>query len=640
MAQRGRGSSQQRHTPRIIDSIVEPTDVHALTNEELSIVADEIREQIVSTTSKTGGHLASSLGAVETIVALHAELSCPHDKIVYDVGHQSYAHKILTGRLARFDSLRTYGGLSGFTNPDESDCDVHYSGHASDSLSIALGLARARDQRGGNERVVALIGDASISGGMAFEALNQMGQDHTRMVVILNDNGMSISPNVGALSRHLTELRSSRAYRDRRNQVVGRMEGYGPIGRAAHAAVHSIKSSVKHLLLPDTVMLYEQLGITCLPAVDGHNIAALRHSLRIAFASDGPVLVHVVTKKGHGFGPAEKSPEVFHSVRSFDPATGEVASTAAGCGEVIHQTLLRETEANNDIIAITAAMADGTGLAAFAEDCPKNFIDVGICEEHAIGLAAGLATGGARPVVAIYSTFLQRAIDQLIVDVALPRLNVVLCVDRAGVAGSDGPTHNGSFDLVYLRMIPNMRILAPSSGPELSSAIHTALSLDGPVAVRYPKAFEDVGMPAEPELFEPGVSRELVHGGDVALLAFGTMVTPALVAARLLEAQGVSARVVDMRWVKPLDAEAIRKAAATSLVVTVEDGCVAGGVGEGVLGVLAREGLCCPVLNLGIPDRFLEQGVPALVHRDLGLDGKGIAAQVIEKLGHMRRDDQ
>lgn len=620
---------------RIIDALVEPTDLHVLNNEELALVAQEIRDQIIATTSQTGGHVASSLGAVEAIVALHAELNCPHDKIVYDVGHQAYAHKMLTGRLPRFDSLRTHGGLSGFPNPGESSYDVHYSGHASDSLSVALGLVKARDLRGTDERVVAVIGDASISGGMAFEALNQIGLEHARMVIVLNDNEMSISSNVGALARHFGELRASSEYQESRAFLREQLDRRGQLSQAAHAALHSMKSSAKHFFLPDRSMVYEQLGITCMAPVDGHDIAALRRALRSALNSYGPTLVHVVTKKGAGYPPAENAPERFHLVGAFDPATGEAAEQAADTRymDVFGEAAVREARADGHVVAITAAMEAGTGLSAFAREFPSRFVDVGISEEHAVGLAGGLALGGDKPLVAIYSTFLQRALDQIIVDVALPRLDVVFCVDRAGLVGADGQTHNGMFDLVYMRMIPNMRVLAPSCARELTDALHTALALGGPFAIRYPRgACADPVPEGEPCVLPEGVSRLVREGDDVAILAFGSMVRPALGAAKLLAAEGVQARVVDMRWVKPLDRAAIRAAAGTKLVVTVEEGVLAGGVGEGVARVLSSEGLCVPTLHLGIPDTFVMQGTVAELHRELGLDADGIAASVRARL--------
>lgn len=622
--------------PRIIDAVVEPYDLHALDNDELELVASEIRGEIIATTSKTGGHVASSLGAVEIIVALHAELQCPRDRIVYDVGHQAYAHKILTGRLKRFSTLRQEGGISGFPNPAESSYDAHPSGHASDSLSVALGLAKARDLRGSDEHIIAVIGDASISGGMAFEALNQIGQEQARLVIVLNDNGMSISPNVGGLAQHFGSLRTSDAYRERREFLQNSLEKAGPTAHATLAAMNSAKGSIKHLLLPEKTMVFEQLGITCLPPVDGHDIGALRRVLRKALDSHGPTLVHAITRKGAGFAPAELTPELFHGVGPFDAATGEIVPCIPErqtFTEVFGITLAREAKADDSVVAITAAMEDGTGLASIARSHPDHVKDVGISEEHAVGLAAGFAIGGAKPVVAIYSTFLQRAIDQIIVDCALPKLNVTFCIDRAGLVGEDGSTHQGIFDIVYTRMIPNLRVLAPSCGHDLACALHTALALGGPFAIRYPKGVcPDDSIPDDPQILEPGMSQVRREGDDVAILAFGSMVEPSLDAAEELAKEGIEARVVDMLWVKPLDREAIRAAATTRLVVSVEEGVRSGGVGEGIIGALADEGLHTDTMILSLPDNFVAHGRRTMLLKEFGLDGAGIAQSIRQHL--------
>ena len=617
---------------RILDMISSPADLKLLSNEELSILAGEIRQEIVATTSKTGGHVASSLGAVEIILALHAELDCPTDKIVFDVGHQAYAHKLVTGRLAGFETLRTYGGVSGFPKPTESPYDVHFSGHASDSLSVALGLAQARDMAGTDEKVVALIGDASLSGGMAFEALNNIGQAQTPMVVILNDNEMSISHNVGALMKHLGSMRASAQYRQARDNVQEHLESSGPMGKAITSLGRNMKESLKQFVIPHS-MIFEQLGIVCTTPLDGHNIGQLREMLRTVLNADGPVLMHVVTRKGEGYAPARRNPEKFHGISPYNIATGEVVKSgkpsAPKYTNVFGDALVAEAKADDRIVAITAAMKGGTGLDAFAEQFPDRFIDTGIAEEHAVGFAGGLAAGGRKPVVAIYSTFLQRAIDQMIINVALPKLDVVFAIDRAGIVGADGPTHHGVFDLVYARMIPNMRVLAPSDEAELVNGLHTALQMGGPFAVRYPRGeAEGVPLPEVPEVLPEGKSRVVREGDDVAVLAFGRMVAQAKAAAELLADQGISARVVDMRWVKPLDKSAIAQAAETKLVVTVEGGVVAGGVGEGVLGEMAAMGLHTPAMTLGIDDKFVTQGSVNMLLHDLGLDAEGIAKAV------------
>ena len=621
---------------RILDVVNSPADLKLLTDDELSILAREIREEIITTTSKTGGHVASSLGAVEIILAVHSLINCPHDKFIFDVGHQSYAHKLVTGRRDRFSTLRTFHGISGFPKPSESPYDVHASGHASDSLSVAVGLAKARDLSHGDEKIVALIGDAALGGGMAFEALNYIGQAQLPLVIILNDNEMSISRNVGALMKHLGYLRTSSSYRTTRDRVQEAMEQSGAIGTALMHFGRNAKESMKQFVLPRT-MIFEQLGIVCTTPVDGHNIRELKETLSTCLAANGPVLMHVVTKKGAGYGPAMADPTRFHGTGPFDIATGKAVKAPAKAPSytsVFGKALVREARRDDRVVAITAAMETGTGLVDFAQEFPDRFIDVGICEENAAGMAAGLAIGGKKPVFAVYSTFLQRAIDQLITNNALMNLDVVFAIDRAGLVGADGPTHHGMFDLVYTRMVPNMRVLAPSDEAELSSALHTALALGGPFAVRYPRgAAMGVPVPDEPETFEPGVSRTVREGSDVAVLAFGNMVAPSVAAAEALAAKGVSVRVVDMRWVKPLDVDAIRAAAKTRLAVTVEDGVVQGGVGEEVVAELARLGARVPALTLGIPDKYIMQGAPDFLMEELGLDAKGIAAAIQAKLG-------
>lgn len=612
-----------------------PADLKVLTEDELTILAREIREQIVATTSRTGGHVASSLGAVEIILAAHSLLDTPKDKIVFDVGHQAYAHKLVTGRRERFDELRTFKGLSGFTNPAESPYDVHPSGHASDSLSVATGLAKARVLKGTDEKVVAVIGDAALSGGMAFEALNYMGQEQLPMVVILNDNEMSISRNVGALMRHLGNMRATSQYRDAREALQDRLESSGPLGVAMAQFGKNVKESMKQFVIPHS-MIFEQLGIVCTAPIDGHDIHELRETLSLVLSMDAPVLMHVVTKKGAGYEFARRDPERFHGVGPYDITTGRAVSSGPkrqSYTDVFGVSLLREARGDEDVVAITAAMEGGTGLKPFAQEFPDRFIDVGIAEEQALGMASGLAAGGKKPVVAIYSTFLQRAVDQMITNIALPNFDVVFAIDRAGVVGEDGPTHHGMFDIAYTRMIPHMRVLAPSDEAELVHALHTALVLGGPFSVRYPRgAGEGVEIPEVAEVLDEGVSRELRAGGDIAILAFGRMVPRACVAAEILSQRGVEARVVDMRWVKPLDRRAIERAAKTKLVVTVEEGVVSGGAGEGVLEVLSEFGSATPSLVLGIDDDFVSQGKVDLLLSELGLDAQGIASSIEGKL--------
>ena len=621
---------------RILDAIQSPSDLKLLTVDELQILADEIRGQIIDTTSVTGGHVASSLGAVEIILAVHSLIDAPRDKFIFDVGHQAYAHKLITGRLGAFDTLRKSGGLSGFPKPEESCYDVHPSGHASDSISVALGLAKARELRGGDEKIVVLIGDASLAGGMAFEALNTIGQLQLPVVIVLNDNEMSISRNVGALVRHLGALRSSASYRQARDQSQERLEESGQIGRMFVNLGRNAKESLKQFFVPDS-MLFEQLGILCTPPIDGHDIESMRDIIGTALEADGPVLVHVVTKKGAGFAPAEADPERFHGVGPYDKLTGKSAKRIAGppsYTDVFGQALVREARVDEHIVAITAGMRSGTGLKAFADEFPDRFIDVGIAEENAVGMAAGLALGGCKPVVAIYSTFLQRAFDQIIVDGALANCDIVFAIDRGGVVGEDGPTHHGLYDMAYCRMIPGMRVIAPSDEAELAAALHTALKLQGPVAVRYPRGL-GVGapVPRQARSLPMGESRVMVEGDEVAILAFGDRVKPSVDAAECLAQEGLSVRVVDMRWVKPLDENAIIAAAQTKLVATVENGILQGGAGDGVLEVLARRGLNVPVLQLGVDGHTVPHGSPSQLFSDLGIDAVGIAGRIRSALG-------
>ena len=470
---------------------------------------------------------------------------------------------------------------------------------------------------------------------MAFEALNHIGQAQTPMVIILNDNEMSISRNVGALMKHLGYMRATPQYRQTRDSVQEALESSGAFGSALANFGRNVKESMKQFVIPRS-MIFEQLGILCTAPIDGHDIGLLKETLASVMNTDVPVLVHVVTRKGAGYAPAVQNPEKFHGIAPFDIATGDVkkkAASAPSYTSVFGKALAAEARRDERIVAITAAMKGGTGLDAFAEEFPDRFVDAGIAEEHAVGLASGLATGGKKPVVAIYSTFLQRAIDQVIINNALPDLDVVFAIDRAGIVGEDGPTHHGMFDLAYMRMIPHMRMLAPSNEAELVHALHTALALGGPFAIRYPRgAAEGVALPDEPQVLEEGKARVVREGDDVAILAFGRMVPRAEAAAELLSENGIEARVVDMRWVKPLDVEEIARAAQTKLVVTVEGGIISGGVGEAVLGELARQGLAVPALTLGIPDTFVPQGSTNQLLHDLGLDAEGIAASVQERL--------
>lgn len=619
-----------RRGARILDCISSPRDLHLLSTQELEILADEIRQQIVDTTSKNGGHVASSLGAVEIILACHSVLDAPKDKLIFDVGHQSYAHKLVTGRVDAFNSLRKHGGLSGFPKPSESPYDAHPSGHASDSLSVASGFAKAKLLQGGDERIVAIIGDAALAGGMAFEALNYIGSQQLPMVIILNDNEMSISRNVGALMRHLGNIRSTAGYRTARDLIQERMESGGPVSNAFVEFGKRVKESTKHMFIPES-MIYEQLGIVCTPPINGNDISEVREMLELLLPMECPVLMHVVTKKGAGFKPAEDDPVRFHGTGPYDPLTGEACvkpSPGPKYTSVFGEALVKEAEVDRRIVAITAAMEDGTGLKAFHEAHPDRFIDVGIAEEQAVGMASGLAAAGMKPVVALYSTFMQRAFDQAIADVALPDRNVVFALDRAGLVGDDGPTHHGAFDISYLRLIPHMRILCPSDADELVDALHTALALGGPVALRYPRGCAPAPVSREAQMLEVGRARQVREGADAAILAWGRAVGTAVAAADVLASEGIHASVFDMRWAKPLDEAVVRAAAACGAVVTVEEGSVIGGAGSGVLELLADAGLTPRVRTMGLPDEFAMQGDTDLLLEDAHLDAASVAAAV------------
>ncbi|HSK47977.1 MAG TPA: 1-deoxy-D-xylulose-5-phosphate synthase [Coriobacteriia bacterium] len=618
---------------RILDSIEAPCDVKSLDDAQLYRLAEEIRQELISTVSLTGGHLAPNLGVVELTLGIHRAMDCPGDRIIFDVGHQSYVHKLITGRRDRFATLRQYGGLCGFPKRSESPYDSFDAGHASDSLSVALGLALARDARKGDEAMLVVIGDGSMTGGMSFEALNHIGHLGTRLVIVLNDNEMSISANVGALASYLARARLDPRYRRLRDGVESRLATTS-IGKVMVDAGEAVKESVKQLLVPG--MLFEELGLKYVGPIDGHDIAAVEQAVSAAKKAEGPIIVHAVTKKGAGYSHAEEQPDAFHGIGPFSIATGKAngGTGAISFTEAFSLALVAEAEKDERIVAITAAMPSGTGLDRFARAFPSRFYDVGIAEEHAVGLAAGLALGGRKPVVAIYSTFLQRAYDQLIMDVALQNLHVVFCLDRAGLVGEDGPTHHGVFDLTYLRSIPNMMVLAPCDEVELADALHTALEASCPVAIRYPRGSASGRVvPTVPSVWEAGRAETRRSGTDVAILAVGRMVTVAESAAQLLAEDGVSATVLNMRWVKPIDLEAVSDAAMTHrLLVTVEENTGVGGFGAAVCESLSDLNLRPPILRLAVPDCFVTHGAMPKLLAEIGLTPEGVRAAVLGKL--------
>ncbi|MBE3573941.1 MAG: 1-deoxy-D-xylulose-5-phosphate synthase [Firmicutes bacterium] len=622
----------------MLDRIRAPKDVRSLDMAQLQQLAQELRMETVEVISQVGGHLAPSLGVVELTLALFSVLDLDRDKIVWDVGHQSYVHKLLTGRRAQFPTIRQYGGISGFPRRDESPYDAFGTGHASTSISAALGMAVARDLQGQHYKVVAVIGDGALTGGMAYEGLNNCGQLQKDLLVVLNDNAMSIAPNVGAVSRYLTRLRLApgalRAKRDVK-QALRRIPG---MGNSVLRAIERVKDSVKYLLVPG--MLFEELGFTYYGPIDGHDLPLLVETLKEVYTLHQPVLLHVVTKKGRGYPPAERNPEYFHGTSPFVLATGEPKENGhtVTYTEVFGKTLVQLAEKDPRIVAITAAMPDGTGLAPFARQFPERFFDVGIAEQHALTFAAGLATQGMRPVVAIYSTFLQRAYDQLIHDICLQKLPVVLAVDRAGLVGHDGPTHHGAFDLSYLDAVPGITVMSPRDEAQLQRMLVTALSLEGPVAIRYPRG-KAVGVPLlqDPQPLPVGQGELLRDGEDVVFVAIGPMVQRALASASELAASGIDAGVIDAVFAKPMDEQLILRAATrTGRVVTVEDNTAMGGFGAQVAALLAQKAPGVACLIAALPDRFVGQGRQEELYQEVGLTPQALTERVrrwLERLG-------
>lgn len=616
---------------KFLDKINSPADVKKLSVPQLEQLAKEIRQLLISVISHTGGHLAPNLGVVELTLALHKVFNTPEDKIIFDVGHQAYIHKIITGRREQFPTLRQYGGLSGFPKRSESEHDAFGTGHSSTSISAALGMACARDLQGEDYNVVAVIGDGSMTGGMAFEALNNAGMLHKNMIVVLNDNEMSISKNVGAMSEYLYQLRTGETYNKIKNDIEGWLKNM-EFGSDVLKAIRRLKGSVKYLMVPTSI--FEELGFTYLGPVDGHDLDGLLDVLQAAKKIDGPVMVHVLTKKGKGYKPAEESPNKFHGTGPFDIATGKKITNPnapVSYTEVFGKTLTKLADIDDKIVGITAAMPDGTGLNIFAEAHKDHFFDVGIAEQHAVTAAAGMAASGMKPVAAIYSTFMQRAYDSIMHDICMQKLHVTLCLDRAGLVGDDGYTHHGVFDYAYLRSIPNMTIMAPKDENELQHMLKTALDFDGPVSVRYPRG-SGVGVALDTQWQDLpiGKAEVLRTGKDVCFWAIGSMVQTALDAAELLEAQGISAGVVNMRFAKPLDVELLREHAQSyGKIITLEEGVLAGGVGSAILEELNENKLLeqFEVRCFGIPDEFVMHGDKKLLFRDLGLDTPTIAAK-------------
>jgi len=620
---------------RFLPQIKSPKDLKQLSKEELNLLAQEIREKIVETVSKNGGHLAPSLGTVELTLALHSVFNTPEDKIVWDVGHQTYAHKLVTGRGERFHTLRQFGGLSGYPKRQESIYDVYDTGHASGSISYALGLAKARDLRGDGYHVVAVIGDGSLTGGLAYEGLNNAGESKTRLIVVVNDNSMSISESVGGISRYLTLLRLAPAYRSTKVLVEKLLSRMPNLGQRTISWLRRFKGGLKYFLFPEAWC--EALGFRYYGPINGHDIEELKNVLQEAKSMDEPVLVHVVTEKGRGYTPAREHPEKYHGPGPFDPMTGELVSRPDApptWSKVFGEALCHLAQRNERIVAITAAMAEGTGLGPFKDKFPDRFFDVGIAEGHAVTFAAGLAQGGLIPVVAIYSTFLQRAYDQIIEDVCLQNLKVIFAIDRAGVVGEDGETHQGQFDVSYLRPVPHLTVMAPKDERELVDMLYTAIEIPGPCAIRYPRGPGE-GVPyrdalAAPSLLPVGKAQVISLGEDVNILALGSQVYPALRAAQILAERGLSCGVTNARFVKPIDKETILDLAQRGPLVVVEENVGEGGLGEAVLAFVSREvPLAREVHLLTLPSRFIEHGSREELRALCGLDGDGIAREAM-----------
>jgi len=613
-----------------LNKVDSPRDIKKMDISELRMLCDDIREQIIEVVSKGGGHLASSLGVVELTVALHYVLDTPKDKIVWDVGHQCYAHKLITGRRESFHTIRRPGGLSGFPKRSESPYDNFGTGHSSTSISAALGMASARDIKGEDFSVIAVIGDGSLTGGMAFEALNHLGHTGRNMIIILNDNEMSIARNVGAVSRYLNQIITGKLYNNAKKDIESLLGKVPSVGTDLVKFSHKVESSIKGLIIPGR--LFENFGIRYLGPFDGHNLEKTIAYLQHVKLFRGPVLMHMITKKGKGYRHSEEHPEQFHSAPAFEVETGVSKSGGVSYTKIFSDGLVELGRSNPNIAAITAAMPMGTGLDVFAEEFPERFYDVGIAEQHAVTLAAGLACEGIKPVVAIYSTFLQRALDQIIHDVALQKLNVVFALDRAGIVGADGPTHHGLFDLSYMRQVPHMVVMVPRDEIMLRRMLITAAKYsEGPISLRYPRAKgQGLPMPETLKSVKIGTAETLVEGRDACILAVGTMIEPAVKASEILKKKGISLEVIDMRFVKPLDEACLRDVAGRfKIIATMEENTVRGGFGSGVMEALIEMNLLPGYLGIwGLPDDFVPQGDRQEIMAGLELDAKGVARRI------------
>jgi len=617
----------------LLEQINNPNDIKTIDPADYDALAEEIRDFLIKKISVTGGHLGPNLGAVELTMALHLSLNLPKDKIIWDVGHQSYTHKILTGRKEGFENLRKFGGMSGFPKRKESECDCFDTGHSSTSISAGLGLVKSRDLLKEDSTIVSVIGDGSATGGMAYEALNNAASLTTNFIVVLNDNNMSISENVGGVSRYLNDIRTTDGYLNIKEDIYNVIRGVPKVGNTMVETIRRAKSSVKHLVIPG--MFFEDMGLTYLGPVDGHNIPEMMQVFKDAKRVKGAVLVHVLTEKGKGFAPAERHPARFHGTSPFDVETGlpSTPRTKANWTDIFSTVMIKMGERNDKVCAITAAMPDGTGLKRFRNVYPDRFFDVGIAEEHAVTFAAGLAVGGMIPVVAIYSSFLQRAYDQIIHDVCIQKLHVVFCIDRAGIVGADGETHQGIFDLSYLSSVPGLTVMAPKNKWELSDMLKFAIDFDGPIAIRYPRGEAYDGLHEFRAPMEFGKSEWIYDESDIALLAVGSMVETAEKVRDNLKSKGYKCSLVNARFVKPLDLEMIQNVEKNhQLVVTLEENVSSGGFGERVLETLVEDRYKGKVLRVCIPDQFIEHGSPAVLKKEIGIDETSITERILEEL--------
>lgn len=617
----------------ILEYIEHPEQLREMSVEELEILALELRTFLIDKVSKTGGHLASSLGVVELTLALMAVLDLPEDKIIWDVGHQTYPYKVLTGRKKGFDHLREKGGMSGFPKRHESAYDAFDTGHSSTSISAGIGMAKARDLLGQKNKIVAVIGDGSLSGGMAYEALNNLAALNSQMLVIINDNTMSISESTGGLNDYLAKIRLNSGYNELKYGMKDSLARMSGVGERVDHALSRAKKGIKQIVLPTN--LFEDFDVTYVGPMDGHNLSSLIETLKRALKLNRPIVMHVKTEKGRGYEPARRYPSKFHGVEPFDIRTGKplAEKKSKSYTDVFAQKMVDLGADHPELVAVTAAMKDGTGLSAFAKRYPERFFDVGIAEEHAVTFAAGMAAGGLHPVVAIYSSFLQRAYDQMIHDVCLQRLPVIFAVDRAGLVGKDGPTHHGAFDLSYLTSMPGMTVIAPKNRYELRAVMEYALEQKTPVAIRYPRGNAWKGLREHLAPIKMGKSEVITEGSEVVLLAVGCMVETAVKAAELLHEQGIDCTVINVRFVKPMDTELILKYARShDLLVTLEDNVITGGFGQQVDSLLEDAQVDCDCLNIALPDRFVEHGTIDELRESLGMDAHSLCLKILNRL--------